>query len=533
MSGFRVPEQAREQLVLWSSRLEDAIPVDHPVRLLDELLRSSAFSAEFRDWEGDYSSLEGQPAYHPRELTALVIYGALNRLRSSRQLEAAAYNRLDVLWLLSGQHPDHSTIAAFVNRHGARLKRIKKQVLKIGMLAGVVKLDHVAVDGTKIEADAGRGSVLSEEKIRAMAARAEEAVAAWEAEWAANEARETAVLGDSVPWAAPEGRALSQRLARKKRELERLNRAIEAVERRRAEAEEAGSAAPRAIAVTSDPDSRSMRDKEGRSKPNYNAQLAVDSGSGMILGEAVNDRAEDSGQLTPLLEEVRENCGRLPAEASADSQYNTGPELAAIEQMSVVVYVPDAHQRSSGALRPLEQSEALAAVAAGQELSAAQWPALPRDAKGFLDKSAFVYDANKNEYRCPAGRPLPLLRMSCKSTRAGRTVRQQYRCTSCSSCPQAPACCRKPTVGRIVNRDQYEEHRERMRIRMASPEGRARYRLRKQTVEPCIGRIKHNLGVRRFLRRSLAKVATEWALLCTAVNVGVLLRHWDAVKAVL
>jgi hypothetical protein len=276
-----------------------------------------------------------------------------------------------------------------------------------------------------------------------------------------------------------------------------------------------------------------MRDKEGRSKPNYNAQLAVDSSSGMIVGEALNDRAEDSGQLTPLLEEVRVNCGRLPTEASADSQYNTGPELAAIEPMPVIVYVPDAHQRSDGAVRPVEQSEALTAAAAGQELNAAQWQALPRDAQGFLDKSAFVYDAHKNEYRCPAGRALPLLRMSCTSSRAGRTVRWQYRCTTCSSCAQAAACCRKPTVGRIVNRDQYEEHRERMRARMASPEGRARYRPRKQTVEPCIGRIKHNLGVRRFLHRGLAKVASEWALLCTAVNVGVLRRHWDAVKAVL
>jgi transposase len=239
MSGFRVPEQPREQMVLGSSCLEDAVRVDHPVRLLDELLRSSAFAAEFSDWERDYSGLEGQPAYHPRELTALVIYGALNRLRSSRPLESATYNRLDVLWLLSGQPPDHSTIAAFVNRHGARVRRIKKQVLKIGMRAGLVKLDHVSVDGTKVEADAGRGSVLSEAKIRALAARAEEVVAAWEAEWAANEARETAVLGDSVPWAAPEGRPLAQRLARKKRERERLNRAIEAVERRRAEAEEA------------------------------------------------------------------------------------------------------------------------------------------------------------------------------------------------------------------------------------------------------------------------------------------------------
>jgi transposase len=166
MSGSRQPEVPREQMVLWSQRLEEAIPLDHPVRLFDELLHSAAFARTFAAWERHYDLREGQPPYHPRDLAALYLYGMLNRKRSSRQLESACYNQLDVIWLLSGQTPDHSTIAAFVSAHGKMLERLFRDVLAVGIRAGLVRLEHVAVDGSKVEADAGRDSVRSEEKIR-------------------------------------------------------------------------------------------------------------------------------------------------------------------------------------------------------------------------------------------------------------------------------------------------------------------------------------------------------------------------------
>ena len=104
---------------------------------------------------------------------------------------------------------------------------------------------------------------------------------------------------------------------------------------------------------------------------------------------------------------------------------------------------------------------------------------------------------------------------------------------SCATCVHGASCCRDPSKGRTIKRDQYEAHRERMRSRMKLPESRERYALRKQTVEPRIGEIKHIRGVRRFLHRGLAAVRHEWTLVCTAVNVGILLRHWEEVVAVL
>jgi transposase len=536
MSGFRQPEVPREQQILWPERLDNAVPVDHPVRHVDFLLRSAAFAALFREWELEYVLLEGKPPYHPRDLAGLYIYGMLNRIRSSRQLEAACHNRIDVRWLMSSQHPDHSTIAEFVSRHGKHLRRLKREVLQVGLRAGLVTLGHVAVDGTKIEADAGRGSVQGEAGIAEGLAKLDEQIAAWEAEWSANESREQGCFGDEVPWVGQAAAPLAQQLARAKRQQDQLRRALANIVRRQEEAEQAGSKPPKAIASTTDADSRVMRDKEGRRKANYNAQLAVDTTCGMIAGDAVNDQAEDSGQLTPQLKEVEANCDRLPAEASGDSNYNTGPELAKLESMGVVGYLPGAHQASDiREPRPAGSAaaSALAAIPAGQPLSEEQALALPRDSQGYLDRSAFQYDAERDRYCCPAGQTLRYIRNSQKQSRSGPVKRRQYGGAFCAGCPLAEACCRNPAKGRVINRDQYEEHRERMRARMSSGEGRNRYRLRRQTVEPRIGHIKHGLGIRRFLRRGLALVSTEWGLICTAVNVGVLLRNWEAVQAVL
>lgn len=191
-------------MILWSQRLEDAIPADHPVRLLDELPQSESFAATFRTWEREYDRFEGQPPYHPRDLSGLYLYGMLNRLRSSRQLESACSNRLDVIWLLSGQKPDHSTIAGFVTRHGRSLRKLFRGVLAVGLKAGLIKLEHVATDGTKIEADAGKGSVRSQAKIESWLGHPDEKIAALQAEWEKNERQEATLFGEQAPW-APRG----------------------------------------------------------------------------------------------------------------------------------------------------------------------------------------------------------------------------------------------------------------------------------------------------------------------------------------
>ncbi len=152
MSGFRTPEIPRERLVLWEHRLEDAIPSNHPVRHLDYLLRSVAFAETSAEMEREYVLNMGKPPDHPRVLAVLYFYGMLERIRSSRKLEKACYSRLDVIWLREGQTPDHSTIADFISKHGKQLRKLFRDVLEVMQRAELVALDHVAIDGAKIEA---------------------------------------------------------------------------------------------------------------------------------------------------------------------------------------------------------------------------------------------------------------------------------------------------------------------------------------------------------------------------------------------
>jgi transposase len=316
-----------------------------------------------------------------------------------------------------------------------------------------------------------------------------------------------------------------------KRKQERIERCLSAIERRREEC--ASSTKPKAIASTTDPDSRVMRDKEGRSKPNYNSQIGTDAEHGVIVAADVNDAVEDSGQLMPMLDEVGANCGRLPDEVSADSQYNTGPDLEALESKGVVGYLPDAGTNSEV---PQETSPAMEAVEKahlGEPLSDEEWSALPKEQK-LISKVAFRYDAEADTYVCPAGERLKFLRCTQNRRNWGIARSRQYGgCRACATCARASLCCQNPTKGRTIKRDQHEVYRERVRSRMKEPASRKRYALRKQTVEPRIGQIKHVQGVRRFLRRGLDAVRHEWTLACMAVNVGILLRHWKEVEAVL
>lgn len=533
MSGFRQPEQPREQMVLWSQRLDDAIPPDHPVRQVEFLLHARPFAETFAELERQYVLVEGKPPYHPRDLAALYLYGMMNGIRSSRRLEAACYNRLDVIWLLQGQHPDHSTIADFVRQNGKPLRRLFRDVVLVAVRAGLVKLDHTAVDGTTLAADASKGSVHKKVSIEETRSRLDAQIAALEAEWEANERREAGLFGADTPWKPEEAGTVGQRLARMKRQQQRLNKALAAIHRRQ-EDSSSSRKPPKAIASVTDPDSRMMPDKEGKRKPGFNTQMAVDSAEGVIVAQDASDATDDSGQLKPMVEQVAANCGRLPGEVSADSQYNTGPELAWLEEAQVAGYLPDAGTRSEAKDGTSKAEHALQKVHDGQELSESEWSALPRDSKKFISRAAFVYDEETDTYRCPAGHRLPYFRNSTDRKKWGVAERRHYGPSgACASCPHGAQCCRDPSRGRTVLRDQYEPCRERLRLRMREDVAHGRYRLRRQTVEPRIGQIKQVLGLRRFMRRGLDAVRTEWAMACTAVNVGILLKHWEAVLPVL
>jgi transposase len=522
MSGFRQPPIPREQIILWSQRLDDALPAEHPARLLDELFRSQQLASVFAEWEQRYDLTLGKPPYHPRIMASLYVYGMLNRIRSSRQLEAACHNRIDVIWLMSGVKPDHSTIAQFLADHKEQVRWLFRAVVRVGIKAGLVRMEHQAVDSTTIEASAGRGSVHSRETIKKKEAELEKQIADLEVQFEDNEKREGMLEG---AWFGPSASTPTGQLARRQEQRQRMHEALATIERREAEPRQSGARPPRPIASTTDPDCRVMKDKEGRRKPNYLAQMAVDAASGMITATDVSDSPNDCGLLTVMLGRIEEECGSLPAEVSADAGYNTGRELeklAGIEELTA--YVDD----KSDGVRGNDAKAAVQAVREGRTLSLQQLESLPREKDGSFHRSAFAYDAASDSYRCPAGERLRRFRAGTRSDRHGTYSRMRYASEACSSCALASQCVRsKRKSGRYreINRTEFEDLKETMRARLASEEGKQRYALRAGTVEPRIGTAKSVQGVRKFLRRGLASVQTEWILTCIALNVQILLNH--------
>lgn len=167
----------RDQIALFSRSLDDAVSDDHPVRLLDETLRACDWTL----WEAGYGGTKGRPPIHPRIMAGLILYGLMRRIRSSRMLEYMAGHNVDFIWLVEGLSVDHTTICIFRKQFSQRLKDLFRQVNRIALQAGMIQLLEMAIDGTRVKANASRSkkwTVAEVEKVLAeLAAAFEKAMA--------------------------------------------------------------------------------------------------------------------------------------------------------------------------------------------------------------------------------------------------------------------------------------------------------------------------------------------------------------------
>ena len=241
------PEQ-RHQMVLFPERLDEVLPPNHSVRLLDELLRQLDWSA----FEATYHSRLGQPAIHPRVLASVLLYGLLTRIRSSRGLEEALLVRLDFRWLAQGQTLDHSTLSNFRRQHGVELQQLFGQVVQIARQMGLVLFKQLGYDATRMRAHNRRSGTRTPAELQQerdeLAARFQEL----EQQAATEDAREEELFG-------PESRhELPPELRDPRQRLDKLNAVLQELERLK----EAGGKVPKRVPTT-DLDARVMPNKDG------------------------------------------------------------------------------------------------------------------------------------------------------------------------------------------------------------------------------------------------------------------------------
>ena len=328
-----------QQMLLPPSVL-DFVPPGH----LAHFVRDTV--AEALDLSGivdAYEAERGYPPYHPVMMTALLLYAYCQGVYSSRRIARACEERVDVMAVTALQRPDFRTIATFRRRHLPALRALFQQVLGLCQRAGLVRLGHVALDGTKIRANASKHKAMSYQRMQA----AEPALAAEVARWL-TEAEATDTREDCEHGPEQRGDELPAWVANKQARLAKIRAAKAALE---AEARAAAPSdepppppAPKAQRNFTDPDSRIMKGPEGFVQA-YNAQLAVDARSQVIVAEHVTAAATDVQALPQLLTEIKANTGQQAREVSADAGYCSTANLRALHRRHIRGYIAVGRQR--------------------------------------------------------------------------------------------------------------------------------------------------------------------------------------------
>jgi transposase len=452
----------RSQSTLLPESLDDWVEDSNPVRVVDAFVdHLNLAELGFTDAE---PAVTGRPGYHPSALLKLYIYGYLNRIQSSRRLEREARRNLEVIWLLRQLTPDDKTIADFRKDNGSAVKTVCAKFVELCRQMGLLTKASVAIDGSKFKAVNTRDKNFTKGKVERRRAQLEESVARYLAQL------DTADLQEPSETLAAKSAHLKEKLAKLTSEMQKL------------EAHEAAMlASPDQQISLTDPDSRSMATSgRGSGVVGYNVQTAVDTEHHLIIAHEVTNSGSDRAQLFNMGRQAKAVLGVDKLEAVADRGYYTGEEIKACYDAGIDVTLPK--PMTSGA-----------------------------KADGRFGKQDFVYLANKDVYRCPAGEQLKYYYTNEEN---GQQLRSDWT-NACRHCSLKAKC--TPTTQRRIKRWEHEHVLEAAQDRLdKNPDAMRR---RRETVEHPFGTLKMRMGATHFLMKRLPRVATEMALHVLAYNL--------------
>ena len=452
----------RVQSTLLPGCLDDFIDESNPVRAIDAFV--DALDLAELEFDGASPAATGRPSYHPSVLLKLYIYGYLNRVQSSRRLEREAGRNVEAMWLLGRLIPDHKTIADFRKDNCSALRKVCARFVELCREMGLLTTTSVAIDGSKFKAVNNRDKNFTRSKVERRRAQLEESVARYLSQL------DTADRQEPTEVLAAKATRLKEKLAKLKEEMARLA----------AYEKQMLASSDQQISLT-DPDSRSMATSgRGSGVVGYNVQVAVETEHHLIVTHEVTNNGSDRAQLANMARQAKTALKTETLEAVADRGYFNSPEILACHEAGITVTLP----------KPLTSGA---------------------KSDGRFGKQDFVYLANEDVYRCPAGEHL-LYRYTNKE--AGKILRR-YWTTACSKCPLKSQCTTGPE--RRITRWENEHLLAAVQRRLdANPQA---MRLRRETVEHPFGTIKARMGATHFLMKTLPKVAAEMALSVLAYNL--------------
>jgi transposase len=343
-----------DQGFLLPPSLDDWLPQEHLARFIAELVDEHLDLSRIH---AGYTEGRGAPPYDPRLMVRVLLYGYTTGTRSSRALEKACIEDVATRWLAAGVAPDYRAIARFRRRHLSALGHLFVQALALCQAAGMVKLGRVALDGTKLRANASRRKAMSYARMNV-----KEKVLAQEVSDLLAEAEQIDNDEDTKFGKHQRGDELPEELRRRESRLAKITEAKAALEAEAAQAaaeaaqkrsrergedadtakgkSEAAAATaapkPKAQRNFTDPDSRIMKTSDGSFHQCYNAQAAVDAEHQVIIAAEVNTNASDVANLIPMTDQAAVNTGRAPGQVLADAGYCSADNLDAAAQFTDV-----------------------------------------------------------------------------------------------------------------------------------------------------------------------------------------------------
>jgi hypothetical protein len=428
----------------------------------------------------------GSPPIRPDLMLAIVLIEIHRGRPRPAQWFHDTRENLVLQWAGFGIRPSRTAWYNFADRIAPLIDPWIAAVLGVARQRGVTQAQRASLDGSAVAANASRHRLVNETTV-------EQRLAELEVACQADAAKQ---LPASVPtWMAKHPETREQQRRRYHRARERLaelhavnNR--QPVKRRRK---------PEKIVVSaSDPEAALGRDKYNVFRPLYNVQLVHDLDLPLYLGYEVFAQPTDAGTFSPMLERVVNLAGVKPSVMLVDATYVTACNLAICDQAGITLYGPWQENDLSGK----------------KEKQGGK----PRP----IGKEHFTWVVEENEYRCPEGHPLPWIGHEKRRQSDGQlNVVHSYRCSPrhCRACPRQGECCSNVNRGRAIKRSEHEALVETHRARMATPEGKTLYRLRRQTVELGFADLKQHRAMREFSGRGLSRVRRQAGLAVLVHNL--------------
>jgi len=459
----------QSQSFLLPPSLYEFVDQGHPAHLINDLVDQLDISA----LEARYGHL-GQPAYHPRLMLKVTLYGFTVGIFSSRKLQRACQENLAFKFLAGMETPTFRTFIEFRQRHREDMQGVFVQTVKLARALGLARLGAVALDGSKMEANTSKHKAMSygrmlEEEKRLQA----------EIQGLLETADATDQQEDQEYGPEEDGYQVGEELARREQRLKKIQEARAALEEREGEEHPGEPIDPKRQISFADPDARCFAKPSDGTRYVYNAQAAVDMDSQIIVANHIEDSVSDAHAAEPALQNLEQEQGQAPEVLVADAGYGNQDTLASCQRRGVTPVC--ATGRDGKEAREL----------------------------GKLDQLG--YDHAQDRFVCRHGHVFQFARENPVSgTRTYKTAG-----------PVTCVCGRYETSdGRAVIRvdRSHLAKRELQRIK-EEPGHRELYRRRKYTAEPPFGQIKTGMGFRRFLYRGHQKVGSEWSLVCAAFNI--------------